>query len=103
MKRPHVKTKISKGFTLIELVMVIVILGVLAAVALPKFIDLSSEARLSKVQATRAVMESLLGGPLRPDLVVAEKVGTCEGSATMATCLMTDNDGVWATGLYCAR
>lgn len=34
----------QRGFTLIELVMVIVILGVLAAVAIPKFVDLKSEA-----------------------------------------------------------
>ena len=37
--------KSSKGFTLIEIIAVLVILGILAAVAVPKYIDMQGEAK----------------------------------------------------------
>lgn len=50
--------KVQAGFTLIELVVVIVILGILAAVALPKFIDLTGDASDSAVQGVAGALAS---------------------------------------------
>ncbi len=50
--------QVQRGFTLIELVMVIVILGILVAVAIPKFVDLKGDARQAALEGVAGALNS---------------------------------------------
>ncbi|MFT7108515.1 MAG: MSHA pilin protein MshA [Psychrobacter glaciei] len=58
MKKMNQPNSAQQGFTLIELIMVIVILGILSAFALPKFADLSSNAEGASIKAALGAVKS---------------------------------------------
>ena len=72
--------KSSQGFTLIELVVVITILGILAAFAIPRFANLEVEARGAAVQG--------LGGSVRSAATLAHSLSLATGAAPAASVTM---------------
>lgn len=75
--RTAIPQRAQGGFTLIELIVVIVILGILAATALPRFSNLSADARAASLNAA--------AGALKSASAMAKGQALANGTATAAT------------------
>jgi MSHA pilin protein MshA len=84
------KNNKQAGFTLIELIMVIVILGVLSAFALPRFADLGGEARIASING--------LAGAIKAAANIAHAQQLADGGAVTASVILDGTTITMAAG-----
>ena len=96
------KRMVQKGFTLIELMIVVAIIGILAAVALPAYQDYTIRAKMSEVilaaSACRTTMSETIQ-TMTPGQVVAANGWGCEIAATDTTKQTKYVETITTTGL----
>lgn len=78
------KLRNQKGFTLIEIIAVLVILGILAAVAVPKYLDLQGEAKIKAAQGQVAEIKGTLSSAWGKAMLAGNGAATIANVMTQA-------------------